>query len=125
MSTDQVPTARTCYDCGEAVVSVVRNGWAMFAHADEDGRGHPVRVQMPPIVVPTDPPTAHIVDCGGHLATYVDRHDGRPWTLRGTTPTWRGAAYPEARERGWNEGVAIARGWAAEYDDRPVTVESA
>ena len=43
--------------------------------------------------------TPRIVDEGGPFAVYVDRHDGRCWSLVGTTPTGIRAGYQEARDR--------------------------
>ena len=107
----------TCYDCGEHVVSATRNGWATLVHADA-GQLHPVRVRSK-APQPAGPPVPHIVDHGAHFAVYVDDRDGRPWRLAGTTPTNRGAAYPEARERGYAAGLATAQGWAMRYGSIP------
>lgn len=52
------------------------------------------------------PPEVDIRDEGGHLAVLVDH--GQGWQLAMTTPTWRGAGYPEARARGMVEAVAAA-----------------
>lgn len=57
--------------------------------------------------VPT-PWSATIEDKGGHLAVYVDHNDGRGPVLSMTTPSGRYAAYPEARARGYAEGLARA-----------------
>ena len=68
--------------------------------------------------------TPHIVDEGGHFAVYVDRHDGRGWSLVGTTPTGIRAGYQEARDRIRADGTAKARQWAARYTDQPVAIEA-
>ena len=109
------PSAPVCARCGDPLMSVVSHGWAYMAHTTADRDDHSPAIVSPPSPAPAAAPTAHIVDERGHFAVRVDRHDGRPWTLAGTTPTGRGAQYPEARARGWAEGVASARRMAAHY----------
>jgi hypothetical protein len=57
-------------------------------------------------------PKVEIRDEGGHLAVVVDY--GYGWQLAMTTPTWRGAQYQEARDRGMAEARAKAEAKRAE-----------
>lgn len=120
LSTDV--TGPRCFDCGESLASTVRTGCVGYAHpAGREDHG-PRVASMPATTAPTAPPSAHIVDEGGHLAVYVDRHDGRSRHLAGTTPTGRYAAYDEARARGWAAGLAAARAMAGRYVSDPAVL---